>query len=101
MRTVAELKDEVGEIPKETCDMINKQLKGMKYVYQDAIHYSKNQEGDFESFADNVQSILDDIENTLEELRESNSRLRNIGIFWYEQYKELAENHKLCFMDGT
>lgn len=85
-------KQEVGEIPRNTCPDIDKlieehsnMLKELSYLEKNVGRYDTPEElvKDFPSYwFDNVESIA-------EQLRKDNEQLRELGKFWYEKTQEV------------
>lgn len=84
-------KIEIGEIPGNTCPSIDKVIKDIEsfvseveYLRKNAHKYETSEElgKDLPDFGwDNPTSDLDT------ELRSDNEKLRELGRFWYEEYK--------------
>jgi flagellar biosynthesis/type III secretory pathway chaperone len=108
LKSIEEMKEEIGEIPENTCPDIDHLIKenqsvweGLSYLERNAHRYDSAEElvKDFPT-----QSWSGDVESIAEELRESNERLREIGRFWYQEYKDLREKlepKEIPLFEGT
>lgn len=84
---IENLKKSAGEIPENTCPDIDKILKTLNGVRKDIVYYCKQKYDESDELAKDVLYSADDIDvsGELEELREDNSKLRDLGKFWYEE----------------
>lgn len=92
MIRVEAFKEEAGHIPKETCPDIDKAIRLIKEICL-TISYVERHVQKYES----AQSLLDDLaienditslQDTFNELRESNDKLRGLGKYWYDRFCE-------------
>lgn len=85
-------KDEIGEIPENTCPKIDKIIGQHKEILDDLNYLEKNKHK-YETVDDIVKDLpgtyWDNVESIAEELRASNEKLREIGKFWYENCKSI------------
>lgn len=98
-----EWKAEIGEIPEGTCPDIDKAIKKIDSAMELCKSAVKNRGNcsecencnnrceteDVAEYADDAYSELSGVEDILEELRADNTKLRELGEFWYEKCKEL------------
>lgn len=97
-REKQKLKDEIREIPDNTCPDIDKLIRESNKVWDDLSYLTRNSNG-YESVDEFVkdlpyQSFSNDVESIAEDLRKDNEKLREIGKFWYENYESLWDWHK-------
>lgn len=78
---IPDLKREVGDIPEQTCPLINKVIREINNVLWAL------KRGDFDS----IEGELWDTEDELETIRQHNNQLRELGKYWYEQYAATEE----------
>ena len=96
--TLEELIKEAGDIPENTCPSIDKAQSIIKKCIEHTRQISRTV-GKYtecetckecKNISDDIAWDISDID--LENLRQQNERLRELGIFWYEQYKKLLNN---------
>lgn len=97
------LKDNIGEIPENTCPSIDKVIsdiqsyvKDIEYLEMNVYKYDSAEElvKDFPSFGWNDPTADLDVK-----LRNDNEKLRELGIFWYENCKELKSFLSTCITE--
>ena len=83
--------DYIG-IPPETCPDIDEIIRELDYL-RDHLSYMRKCCGSYESVEDFAQALPDfpDVFGKLEELRNSNNRLRILGKLWYHAAKNILE----------
>ncbi len=88
--TTEEAKGNAVDIPGNTCPDINSVIDAITNIEKVCMRADRMYE--------TVEQVVNDIEpelygliDTMEELRNCNENLRNLGIYWYEAYKELDE----------
>lgn len=91
--TTEEAKHNAIDIPGQTCPDIDSVIKAITNIEKVCMRADR--------MYDTVEQVINDIDpelygliNTMEELRSCNENLRNLGIYWYEAYKELDEEAK-------
>lgn len=92
---IAELVIEAGEIPPQTCPLINKVIAQIRSSEKTSGKATRNL--DDAELADRLSDIASELwgaEDTLEDIREANDKLRGLGEFWYCAYKELHRTHE-------
>lgn len=96
MDRLQEWKNEIGEIPENSCGKIDACIKAVNEAYKffDSIEkLAERKEADelkdIEDLASDGYYSLHHTEDHLEEIRTCNEKLRELGKFWYEKCKEL------------
>jgi len=84
MSEIEEWKKEAGEIPEETCPQIDKCIKHLNWAQK----WLRDIDA---QLSKDIRWELEYCEDELEKIRKANSQLRDLGVFWYEKAKELAE----------
>lgn len=98
-----ELKEHLGEIPEDTCPIIDKVISGIDEALG-TLHWATNYKripnedadfGDWKDYLDDVVSeterALSDLTDHMEEIRADNEKLRELGREWYLFAKSLTE----------
>lgn len=89
-----EWKEEAGQIPDLTCPDINKLIDELSKYAKEIDYYKRNAkyyETPEELMDDIPDFYVGDIIDTLENLRGSNEKLREIGKLWYKNCMELIK----------
>ncbi len=84
---ISNLKGEAGDIPENTCPLINTLIKSVNDIFR-ILKYGPNEDNPQSPF-DDIESELWSFEDELENIRKHNEQLRNLGEYWYQQYKGL------------
>ena len=92
---IEELKKEAGEIPENTCPNVDKLIKEHDIVWKELAYLDKNAHR-YESAEELVKDFpsrgwANTVEDIAEQLRKDNEQLRNLGKFWYEEYKDVKD----------
>jgi len=91
-KSIDDWKEDVGEIPENTCPKIDNLIGQHKEILNDLNYLEKNKHK-YETVDDIVKDFpgtyWDNVESIAEELRVSNQKLREIGKFWYENCKSI------------
>jgi hypothetical protein len=90
---INEKKKEVGDIPENTCPNVDKLIKENNIVWKELEYLDRNAHR-YESAEDLVKDFpslgwTNTVEDIAEQLRKDNEQLRNLGKFWYEEYKDI------------
>ena len=90
---IEEWKKEIGEIPENTCPIIDGIIEDIE-KYVDEVEYLRKNAHKYESAEDLGKDLPDSGWSGLtsdidKKLREDNEKLRELGKFWYEKCKEL------------
>ena len=88
---VQRLKEEAGEIPDQTCADIDRVISGINGASDSLNDCIKkiDRDNDAWDYVNDAEKELDGLESILEKLRDENSRLRDLGKFWYEKFTQL------------
>lgn len=90
------LKEEAGEIPENTCADIERVIKGVNDAISSLCDLQKQcgKENDAWDYSRDAERAIDDLEPILEKLRDENTKLRELGTFWYEKFKQLLNKRE-------
>jgi len=89
---ISYLKREVGDIPEQTCPLIDSVIKQINSVIRTA-KQGVQYENPSDAF-DEIEMELWDTEDILENIRKHNNQLRSLGAYWYAQYVSMEEKIK-------
>ena len=92
--SIEQLKEDVGEIPENTCPNIDKLISEHNTIIKE-LEYLERRASKYDSAEELVKdfpSTWTEVESIAEQLRRDNEQLRSLGKFWYEAYKNLITN---------
>ena len=86
---IKELLDESGRIPPHTCPAIDKVIKSINSIEHIVLTHERMYDT-VSGIAGDIGNELYGMEDSMEELRKDNEKLRDLGIFWYKHFSNLV-----------